>query len=196
MYLRWTRRQLKSNRQTGEILCPHSEILRPWTVFPNIVHQVEGRSVTAWNPGPTIRECCIDRGQGLAIAAWWWEVRNRFKDLNEVGLEDPVITEALLEQLDLIEEMLEDMVPKPSVADWNRYLEYREDIGRTTRRIQTPRCLRQLGLVWPCSKETLAQRWKEIALKTHPDHGGDAAIFRAYFAAYRDARKIVDRLSA
>jgi hypothetical protein len=194
MHLRWIRRQLKTNRQKGEFLCPHEEVARPWILSPRVVD----RGLAVWNPGPTIRECCIDRGQGLALAAWWWEVRNRFDDLNKIGLEDSEITQALLEQLDYIESLLEEVVPKPTKDEWARYIDYRDDLGLTTRRVRvvTPACFKHLGLTWPCSKDELAARWKTITLRVHPDHGGKAEDFRFYLDAYKKARGIFDRLSA
>jgi len=167
---------------------------RPCLVSPHIVHD----NVLIWSPGPTIRECCIERGRGLAIAAWWWEVRNRFEDLGKIGLEDREFTEALLEQIEYIESLLEEGVPKPTKDDWQRYLDYRDDTGQTQRRVKTvnPACIKYLGLTWPCSREALDARWKEILLRVHPDHGGMAAEFRAYLSAYKKARGIFDRLSA
>jgi len=196
MYIRWNRRQLRSNRQLGEFLCPHLEVTRPWTIAPILVHKwPDGAIRTVWNPGPNIRECCIAEGQGLALAAWWWEARNRFEDLHRDGLEDKEITQALIEQLDYIEEILEERIPKPTKRDWKGYLAYRDDLGLTKRRVRTPFFIRRLGLPWPFTKDDLSKRWVEIARRQHPDHGGDTAVFRDYLKAYKAARLALEQRS-
>jgi len=197
VHIRWNRQRLKTNRQVGEFLCPHFNVLRPWIRSPALVQRVStGGILTIWNPGPSIRECCLEQQNGFAFAAWWWEVKNRFEDLVQVGLADPETTQALIEQLDLIEEILEERVPKPSKEDWKRYADYREDLSLTKRRMRTPLCVKQLGLSWPFSKEELSKRWGEIVLLVHPDKGGTVDAFQLYHSAYKSAKALLERKSA
>lgn len=196
MFISWSRRQLRTNRQTGEFLCPHFGVARPWVRTPVLLHQEDGRRTTIWTPGPGIRECCIEGNNGFALAAWWWEVKKRFEDLVEVGLPNKDTTHALIEQLSLIEEILEERVPKPTEDDWKRYEDYREDLGLKKRRKRPPPCAKKLGLSWPFTKEELSKRWGEIVLVVHPDKGGEPVEFRRYFAAYKEARAVLERKSA
>lgn len=198
MRIRWSRKQLRSNRQAGELLCPHTSVKRPWIISPSLIEEVDGRTFSIWSPGPSIRECCVRRGKGLAIAAWWWEVGNRFEDLKEIGLPDKEhteYTEAILDQRTQIEENLAYKVPSTTPEAIQRYIWYREDIGLTERRQKEriPHGLKILGLQWPCTKDDVLARWKELALQVHPDHGGDRASFQKYFAAYSSVRRHFDR---
>lgn len=181
MHLRWRRQQLRTNHQKV-ILCPHEEIQRPWTLAPSLVHQGK----TVWSPGPSIRECCISRGKGLAIAAWWWEVEQRYAEVR-AGTLGERLTRILQWQLDSIESLLEETVPKPSAVQRQRYIEYREDLGLVRVALDPPG-FRQLGLSWPCTKEKLDKRWRELAQATHPDKGGNAQDFHTYTQAYRTAK--------
>lgn len=192
MHIRWSRQQLRKNKQT-EVVCPHEHIQRPWTTSPVIVHQ--GKAL--WRPGPSIRECCITRGKGIAIAAWWWEVEQRFEELQRVGLPDPDVTESLRSQLDLIEEMLEETVPKPSRTERQRYIWYREDLGLTRQQSKLdPPGFKQLGLAWPCTREELDKRWKLLARQAHPDfNNGNADEFKMLSQAYRSAKAAFERVS-
>lgn len=192
MYVRWYRQQLRSNRQTEEILCPHDHIKQPWVTSPAVVHREGQKTRTLWRPGPAIRECCISRGKGLAIAAWWWEVEQRFRDLRIVGVPNHEDADVLLWQLDVIEEELEKTVPKPSKGDLQRYVWYREDLG-LVRKQEIPG-LRELGLVWPCTREDVDKRMRELARTSHPDRGGKAEDFAVYSVAYQAAKDAFDRL--
>jgi len=182
MHLRWNRRQLLSNRQTGESLCTHHEVARPWTLAPALIHQ--NRSI--WYLGPSIRECCLEDESELAIAAWWWEVRNRFEDLSKIGLADHEVTRALLQQLDLIEELLEERVPKPTKGAWKRYEAHRQMSGTKGRRqkLRVAPEIALLGLTWPCTPQDIKSRWRAIALEHHPDRGGNVQTFIELKAAY------------
>ncbi len=194
MYIRWKRRQLKSNRQVGEFLCPHFGVIKPWILAPVLVHKwPDGRTTSIWTPGPSIRECCIRENNEIAIAAWWWEAKNRFLELTTVGLNDAETTQALIEQLDIIEEIIMERIPKPSQAAWGRYEKYREDLSLTRRRVRPPAYLKQLGLPWPFTKEDLSKRWREIALASHPDKGGSTEVFRKYVTAYKAARASLEK---
>ena len=155
--LRWNRKRLWSNDQGEEYLCPHEEIARPWTIYPSIVNQ---RGKTVWSPGPSIRDCCVDRGKGLAIAAWWWEVDNRFQDLEVIGLPDQELARSLLEQRFEIRAVLSEPVPIPSDEDRQQYLFYREDLGlvRLVRILKTPKPFKQLNLPVPCTPGDLNKR--------------------------------------
>lgn len=152
------------------------------TLAPALIHQ--NRPI--WYPGPTIRECCLEDDSELALAAWWWEVRNRFEDLGKIGIADPEITKALLEQLDYIEGLLEERVPKPTKGAWKCYEAYRLEAGTKVRRQKTRIApeIALLGLTWPCTPQDIKRRWKAIALEHHPDRGGDVQTFIRLKAAY------------
>jgi hypothetical protein len=186
MNVHWKRLQLKTNHQEV-VLCPHDEIKQPWTLSPTVVHQKKN----LWKPGPPIRECCIARGKGLAIAAWWWEVEQRFNELLTVGLPDAQVTQVLRWQVDVIEQLLEETVPKPSKTQRQRYIWYREDLN-LVREVPDPPGFRQLGLSWPCTKEDLEKRWRELAHTTHPDKGGSAQEFHTVSQAYRTAKSVFE----
>ncbi len=186
MHVLWKRLQLKTNHQEV-IVCPHEE-KRPWTISPTVVHQKKA----LWKPGPAVRECCIARGKGLALAAWWWEVEQRFNELLTVGLPDEHVTQVLRWQVDAVEELLEETVPKPSAIERQRYIWYREDLG-LTREIKNPPGFKQLGLKWPCTKEALESRWKELALKNHPDKGGRSIDFFTFHQAYKAAKGVFEK---
>jgi len=47
--------------------------------------------------------------------------------------------------------------------------------------------LRVLGLPCPCSVDVLKRRWRELALRHHPDRGGDVAEFIRVKVAYEGA---------
>lgn len=187
MHVRWRRQQLRTNYQEV-VLCPHEEVARPWVVSPTVVH--EGRAL--WQPGGPIRECCITQGKGLALAAWWWEVEQRTKELLTAGLADAHVTEVLRWQVDAIEELLEEVVPKPTKLERQRYIWYREDLG-LERKMKDPPGFKKLGLVWPCTREVLDVRWKEVAKATHPDRGGSPAEFHAFMTAYNLAKKAFEK---
>lgn len=186
MYIVWPRRQLKTNIQRVRV-CPHTEIAHPWTIRPILKHKEMGKISTIWRPGPSIRECCVNRRTGMALASWWWDVKRRFQDLYLVGLDDGDITEVLVEQLSEIEDILEDRIPKPSVKDWNRYERYRESLNLTIS--ITPECFSRLGLEWPCTEIELDKKWRSLASLNHPDRGGNPQTFIKYHKAYLQAKK-------
>lgn len=149
-----------------------------------------------WYPGPTVRECCIEDRSGFALAAWWWEVEQRFQDLRLHGLFDQDVADQLLEQEPTIRAILADRVPRPSEAHRKIYLEYREEVGVSRRRCRTPQCFGQLGLPWPCTKEEVSKRWRELALQHHPDRGGSLKMFLEAKTAYNAAMGVIERASA
>jgi hypothetical protein len=187
MKVAWTRHQLRTNYQEV-VLCPH-DVARPWVKAPVILHR--GRRL--WQPGGSIRECCIARGKGLAIAAWWWEVEQRFKDLLTVGLPDAHVTEVLRWQLDVIEEELEEVVPKPTQSERQHYIWYREDLG-LERKLKDPPGFKDLGLKWPCTRAELDARWRELVRINHPDRKkGDPTDFLNMSRAYKTAKAAFER---
>lgn len=149
---------------------------------------IEGRKQTyAWRPGPSIRECCLHHG--LAQAAWWWEVDQRFTDLARDGLEDnPELAQALLGSKKFILGLLEDTVPRPSKEDKQAYREFRK-LHRKPRKvtIRLPSFAKTLGITWPCSPEDLKATWRKLALQHHPDRGGRPEEFIRIKAAYDQA---------
>jgi hypothetical protein len=143
----------------------------------------EGKYKYAWRVGPGIRECCLNHG--LAQAAWWWEVTQRFKDLS-MGIEDrPGLSESLLQEQLLIEDLLETVVPRPSPQDRREYEKFRR-IHKNPRkvRLKLPSFVAILGIKWPCSEEALKLAWKQLALKHHPDRGGNQEEFIRIKQAY------------
>lgn len=171
---------------------------RPWLTAPVLIHYEEGKFLPIWYPGPTIRECCIAdaKHSGFALAAWWWEVDQRFSDLRQTGLPDQDVADQLVRQLPLIASILKDRVPRPSEAHRLVYLEYREEEGLTQRRLRrayNPLCFEELGLRWPCTKAALVQRWQELAKTHHPDRGGTSEVFTRYNLAYREALGRLER---
>jgi len=175
MHIRWNRRQLLSNRQTGEALCSHVQVVRPVTWAPVLIHQKK----PLWYLAPCIRECCIENKSPLPIAAWWWEVQKRFEDLKTHSPLDAEITKALLEQQDYIEGILEEVVPIASPVAMATYEEYRLKQGVQKRRLKgrQPPDFKLLGLDWPCTQNELKERWKVILKLHHPDRGGDTREF-------------------
>jgi hypothetical protein len=196
LHIRWTRKQLRSNRQSV-LVCTHFEIKQPWVLYPYLVHRYEGsiRGTIIWHPGPCVRECCIEALDGHALSHWWWTVEQRFRLLKLEGLEDQEITKALLEQLDFVECILEEVVPKPTRGQMRGYLDFREDLGlpnseiKTSRKNSVPTYAKILGFdTWPCTLGDLKKRWKELALKHHPDRNGDIEKFRLCQQAYLKAQ--------
>lgn len=185
MDLRWRRQRLRNTHQEV-LLCTHEEA-RPRIIAPYLVH----RRKTIWEPGPSIRECCILKGRGLAIAAWWWEVEQRYAEI-EAGYPGDPLSQVLYWQLGDIEKLLEDGVPKPSAAERQQYIWYREDLG-LVREAKDPPGFRQLGLSWPCAPEALEKRFRELARTSHPDRGGNAQQFSVYAEAYRTAKLAFER---
>lgn len=196
MHVQWNRRQLRSNRQLREVLCPHDAIERPWLTAPVLIHYEAGRFTPVWYPGPTVRECCIEDRSGFALAAWWWEVDQRFQDLEQQGLYDQDVADQLIQQATAIRALLASRVPRPSDAYRKIYLEYREEVGATRRRVRPPQCFGQLGLPWPCTKDDVAKRWRELALKYHPDRGGSLKMFIETKTAYSAAMGVLERAAA
>jgi hypothetical protein len=79
-------------------------------------------------------------------------------------------------------------------------VESQEEIDERARRerydriFQTPRGgavgpipddLRVLGLSWPCSRDEIRAAYRRLALRTHPDRGGLAEVFRRINEAYK-----------
>lgn len=53
--------------------------------------------------------------------------------------------------------------------------------------IFTPPCLRVLGLMPPVDRLAIKKKFRELALASHPDRGGDARSFIEIEHAYREA---------
>jgi hypothetical protein len=186
MHVRWKTKTLASNRQMGEPTCPHTRVKKPVTFTP-VMMAVEGRKQSyAHRLGPAIRRCCL--GNGLAQAAWWWEVDQRWKDLALNGLEDPELTAALLSEKALINQILEAVVPRPSKADQREYREFKK-LYQMPRKVKTqlPAFAKILGVPWPCTEDDLKAVWKKLALQHHPDRGGRQEDFIRVKAAYDQA---------
>jgi len=151
----------------------------------------QGSYKYAWRIGPGIRECCLHRG--LAQAAWWWEVDQRFKDLSRNGLENQqTLAEALLRERPLIEELLASVVPRPTNQDRREYERFRKRIPMPRRvKLKLPGFVTILGIPWPCSEEHLKARWKRLAFEFHPDRGGTQADFVRVERAYRQALEFI-----
>jgi hypothetical protein len=165
MHVRWKVKTLATNRQTGEPTCPHPRVKQPVTYTPVMMVIDRKKQHYAWRVGPGIRKCCLNHG--LAQAAWWWEVDQRFKDLSEKGIEDnQELTEALLSAKKFIQSILEDTVPRP---------------------VKVPAFVRTLGIPWPCTGEELKATWRKLALQYHPDRGGRPEDFIRVKAAYDQA---------
>jgi hypothetical protein len=189
MHIRWTRRRLLSNRQTGEALCPHKDVAEPITLAPALVHNKR----PLWYPGPTIRECCIEAEHGMSLAAWWWEALHRFADLRNGGLPDREITAALLEQEDYILSLLEEQIPRPTAKQAAEYEKHRATAGLKKRRLR-PRLagpLAVLGLAWPCTRGDLEARYRAILKTHHPDKGGNPDEFIRLKAIYERIRPLI-----
>lgn len=125
MHVRWKRKQHKTNRVTGESLCDHCTE-RPWTLTPVMMLYREGRYKSVWRIGPGIRECCLD--QEHARAAWWWEIDQRFDDLETEGL-DPELTQSILGQRSDIEDLLAAKVAQPTERARQEYIRFRKELG-------------------------------------------------------------------
>jgi hypothetical protein len=140
----------------------------------------------AWRIGPGIRKCCLNNG--LAQAAWWWEVNQRFQDLARDGLEDKALEESILESRAIIEDLLKLVVPKPCAADRREYQKLR-GVYQNRRRVRPriPSFAKVLGVSWPCSKTNLKMVWKRLALLHHPDRGGNQDEFIRVKIAYEAA---------
>lgn len=137
----------------------------------------------AWRIAPGIRQCCLDNG--IAQAAWWWEVDQRFKDLARDGLEDKALEESILESRAIIEDLLELVVPKPCAADRRAYRKLQGmHQNRRRVRVRIPPFAKILGVSWPCSEADLKMVWKRLALKHHPDRGGNQEEFIRVKTAY------------
>jgi hypothetical protein len=186
MHVRWKVKTLTSNRLTGEPTCPHRS-KKPVTYTP-VMMLVQGQKQTyAWRVGPGIRGCCLNHG--LAQAAWWWEVDQRFKDLAESGIEDnKELSRAILSAKRFILSLLEERVPRPTKEAKREYREFRK-LHRKPRKvtIRLPSFAKTLGITWPCSPEDLKATWRKLALQHHPDRGGRPEEFIRIKAAYDQA---------
>lgn len=190
MHIRWKRRRLRSNRQTGEKLCPHHRIRQPETLTPALMHYEAGRYKTLWRPGPCIRVCCLENG--LALASWWTEVERRFNDPTTTGV-TAEFADAIWESEDLLLKLLEDVVPYPTKRDFKQYDKFCQENGYACRgRIVAPEAFVVMGLQWPCTPDEIKAQWKKLALASHPDRGGDAADFVKYKAAYDEAMQYAE----
>jgi hypothetical protein len=125
-------------------------------------------------------------------------VDQRFQDLKQLGLPDQDVADQLLQQASTIQGILAERVPRPSEAYRKIYLEYREEVGVTRRRVrnQTPQCFGQLGLSWPCTKDDLSKRWRELVRQNHPDRGGSVELFIEAKTAYSAAMGVLERATA
>jgi hypothetical protein len=208
VHVRWKKKVLASNRQSGEYLCGHFHILTPTVMTPVLVNYKAGTSAfqrtktgrkkkrrtahyqTLWRLAPGIRECCLQNPK--AQAAWWWEVDQRFEDLASDGIDGhPEVTRAILEARDLIETLLATVVPRPTERQLAEYARLR---GDKPRRVKTkiPRFATELGIPWPCTLEELGSTWRRLALEHHPDRGGNQAEFIRMKLAYEAAKKRID----
>ena len=186
MHVRWKTRTLATNRQTGEPTCPHTRVKDPVTFTPVMMLVVGVKQSYAWRLGPAIRRCCL--AHGLAQAAWWWEVDQRWKDLAQTELEDPELAAALLQQKTAINQILETVVPRPSKQDQREYREFKKlyQVPRKVK-IRLPAFAKTLGVHWPCTENDLKAVWKKLALQHHPDRGGRQEDFIRVKAAYDQA---------
>lgn len=188
MHVLWKKRTHATNRQMGEPTCPHFRVRHPVVLTPVLnFYDVETRKYRyAWRIGPGIRQCCLNNG--LAQAAWWWEVDQRFKDLARDGLEDKTLEESLLESRRIIEDLLRLVVPKPCAADRRKYQKLQAVYQNRRRvRLRIPSFAKILGVEWPCSMMDLKLVWKRLALKHHPDRGGNQEEFIRIKTAYEAA---------
>jgi hypothetical protein len=110
-----------------------------------------------------------------------------------VGLPDAHVTEVLRWQLDVIEEELEEVVPKPTQSERQHYIWYREDLG-LERKLKDPPGFKDLGLKWPCTRAELDARWRELVRTNHPDRKkGDPTDFLNMSRAYKTAKAAFER---
>lgn len=189
MHVRWKKKRLSTNRQNGEVLCPHNRIKRPVTITPAVMVYQKGHYRTVWRPGPSIRLCCLNKFNTLAFAAWWKEVDTRFKFLAMEGCNDPLLAQNLLAQQEDIVRILADKIPYPS---YHSRRAYEKVSARYQTRKRMPISFKILGLNWPCSSDALRDCWRELAQKHHPDKGGDPQEFIHFKQAYEDAKRILE----
>ena len=190
MHIRWKKRTLQTNRQNGLPLCPHDRVKRPKTLTPVLTLYEDRRYRSVWRPGRSIRQCCLDRDNGLAFAAWWAEVDHRFKDLESMGIEDEseLLVREILEEQETIEGLLENVVPYPTAQERREHQRFLRDHRQPRPK---PICIKLLGLAWPCTLDDVKTVWKKLALEHHPDRGGDPQAFMRYKKAYDKALVLV-----
>jgi len=54
-----------------------------------------------------------------------------------------------------------------------------------------PPCLAFLGVDQPCTAEKVDKAYRRLAMKLHPDHGGDAESFKGLQLAYEEALRLL-----
>ena len=190
MHILWKKKVHATNRQTGEPTCPHLRKRKPRTLTPIMNHyDAESKKYKAvWRIGPSIRECCLENE--LALAAWWYEVNQRFDDLAKFGIEeDQALARVLLAERTLIDKLLQEVVPKPSRKALLAYLDFRALHQKPRRvKVRLPGFVKVLELTtWPVDEAELKAAWRKLAMQHHPDRGGDTATFIAAKAAYETA---------
>lgn len=116
---------------------------------------------------PSIRSCCLHSAK--ARANWWKQVNEALRQFER-------------DSADSVRRKLADKVPPP--PGHGRRHEAREDV-------QPPATLRHaaeaLGLSWPATKSEVKSAFRPLAMRHHPDRGGNPAEFRRVYAAYEMA---------
>ena len=202
MHVRWKKVRLQSNRQTGERACPHRKVKQPSTLTPLLMVYERGKYRTLHRIGPSIRECCIRGHSELALASFWTEVERRF-----VMLESSLNAEDLKDLLKLKEQILraiEVVVPRVHhmkrevYANWAKAGKYPERYR--ARRVQVQpqnegtleEWCALLGVNVTVTYAELKTTWRKLAMKHHPDRGGDSGEFIKYQSAYEKIRVVVE----
>jgi hypothetical protein len=163
VYVVWKKRELKGGWCRG---CG-SEGRKVHSLIPLLVEsrRVNGKPRQVHLARlPSIRSCCLHSAK--ARADWWRLANEALRHFEE-------------RTADSVRRKLGDKVPPP--PGHGRRHEKREEI-------HPPGTLRQaaqvLGLLWPATRSEVKAAFRPLAMKHHPDKGGNPAEFRRVYAAY------------
>lgn len=195
VFVKW--KKSVGGQQRGARTCPHFDP-HPTVLTPQLWVSGGGQVEYLCQIGPRVRNCCITFQAPLALAAWWSEVELRIDELSRgVGVSDVRIGRALHDIRDDILGLLAETVPYPgkkAMRDYRRW-QKKTGAGRPRRRcrVSSLTFMSVLKLTeWPVSEDVLKKRWREIAIETHPDRGGDPAQFIAAQQAYSEALEALE----
>jgi hypothetical protein len=173
---------------------------------PCLVQAVRGDGVTRQRllrRLPAIRSCCL--ADHFVRAAWWYAVSAEIRcwERNPAGPE----AQALRRDRRNLLAKLREVVPPPTRAGLAAFTKYRLEREAQRRRLQGEsrgRARREgpggaapsggrwwevLGLPEGATAEQVKARYRELALRHHPDRGGDPEQFHCVRSAYEEARR-------
>jgi hypothetical protein len=193
------------------LYCEHTGTGRiAWT--PLLIHmeRVDGKPRQKMlRKFPSLRSCCMADKSGFVLAAWWHCIEDWQQRIKDIG-----DTEEAFFQRDrkAILAKLRTVAPKPSkagAAAFAAYLYEKEAPARAFRkafwdgfekeqneRKERTECWTILGLKPNASRAEIDRAWRALAMKHHPDRGGDIEEFKRLQRAFELAVEILRQRGA